>query len=120
MSTYDFSTFYTTLPHNLIIEKLTELIKYIFNREGPFCLACGEKRACFTFETHKRYDLWSCQKVFDALHYLLDNILIIFVSKLYTLVVGFQMDTNCVPHAANLFSFVMRRLHVVYFCQILN
>ena len=26
LSTYDFSTLYTTLPHNLIKEKLTELI----------------------------------------------------------------------------------------------
>ena len=34
MSTYDFSTLYTTLPHNLIKEKLTELIEHIFNREG--------------------------------------------------------------------------------------
>ena len=27
LSTYDFSTLYTTLPHNLIKEKLTELIE---------------------------------------------------------------------------------------------
>ena len=34
LSTYDFSTLYTTLPHNLIKEKLTELIEQTFNREG--------------------------------------------------------------------------------------
>ena len=32
LSTYDFSTLYTTLPHNLIKEKLTELIEQTFNR----------------------------------------------------------------------------------------
>ena len=31
LSTYDFSTLYTTLPHNLIKEKLTELIEQTFN-----------------------------------------------------------------------------------------
>ena len=36
LSTYDFSTLYTTLPHNLIEEKLTELIEQTFNREGSF------------------------------------------------------------------------------------
>ena len=36
VSTYDISTLYTTLPHNLIKEKLTELIEPIFNREGSF------------------------------------------------------------------------------------
>ena len=34
MSTYDFSMLYTTLPHNLIKEKLTDLIERIFQREG--------------------------------------------------------------------------------------
>ena len=32
LSTYDFSTLYTTLPRNLINEKLTELIEQTFNR----------------------------------------------------------------------------------------
>ena len=34
LSTYDFSTLFTTLTHNLIKEKLTELIEQTFNREG--------------------------------------------------------------------------------------
>ena len=34
VSTYDFSTLFTTLPHNLIKENLTELIEQNFNREG--------------------------------------------------------------------------------------
>ena len=32
LSTYDFSNLYTTLPHNLIKKKLTELIEKTFNR----------------------------------------------------------------------------------------
>ena len=74
LSTYDFSTLYTTLPHNLIKEKLTELIEQTFNREGSLYLACNDKNAFFTSEQPKRYKLWSCQKMCDALHYLLDNI----------------------------------------------
>ena len=34
VSTYDFSTLYTTLPHNLIKDKLTALIRKTFNREN--------------------------------------------------------------------------------------
>ena len=45
LSTYDFSTLYTTLPHNLIKEKLTELIEQTFNREGSLYLACNDKNA---------------------------------------------------------------------------
>ena len=39
LSTYDFSTLYTTLPHNLIKEKLAEFIEQTFNREGSLYLA---------------------------------------------------------------------------------
>ena len=81
LSTYDFSTLYTTLPHNLIKENLTELIEQTFNRESSLYLACNDKNAFFKFEQPKRYKLWSCQNMCDALHYLLDNIFIVFGSK---------------------------------------
>ena len=41
LSTYDFSTLYTTLPHNLIKEKLINLIEWTFKREGPLYIACN-------------------------------------------------------------------------------
>ena len=88
LCTYDFYSHYTTLPHNLIKEKLTELIEQTFNREGSLYLACNNKNAFFTSEQPKRYKLWLCQKMCDALHYLLDNIFIRFCSKLYRQIVG--------------------------------
>ena len=109
LSTYDFSTLYTTLPHNLIKEKLTELIEQTFNREGSLYLACNDKNAFFTSEQPKRYKLWSCQKMCDALHYLLDNIFIRFGSKLYRQIVGIPMGTNCAPLVADLFLFCYER-----------
>ena len=109
LSTYDFSTLYTTLPRNLIKEKLTELIEQTFNREGSLYLACNDKNAFFTSEQPKRYNLWSCQKMCDGLHYLLDNIFIRFGSKLYRQVVGIPMGTNCAPLVADLFLFCYER-----------
>ena len=107
--TYDFSTLYTTLPHNLIKEKLTELIEQTLNREGSLYLACNDRNAFFTSEQPKQYKLWSCQKMCDALHYLLDNILIRFGSKLYRQIVGIPMGTNCAPLVADLFLFCYER-----------
>ena len=108
LSTYDFSTLYTTLPHNLIKEKLTEFIEQTFNREGSLYLACNDKNPFFTSEQPKRYKLLSCQKMCDALHYL-DNIFIIFGSKLYSQIVGIPMGTNCAPVVADLFLFCYER-----------
>ena len=47
VSTYDLSTLYATLPHNLIKEKLNELIIQTFTREGSLYLAC-KKNAHFS------------------------------------------------------------------------
>ena len=45
LATYDFSTLYTTLPHNLIKEKLINLIEWTFKREGSPYIACNERQA---------------------------------------------------------------------------
>ena len=89
MSTYDFSTLYTTLPHNLINDKLIDLIERTFNT--------------------KDYHAWSCRNVCDALTFLLDNIFIQFGTKLYRKVVGIPMGTNFAPLVANLFLFCYER-----------
>ena len=53
LSTYDFSTLYTTLPHNLIKEKLLDLIERTFyKQEGKLYLACNDKKAFFTSADH--------------------------------------------------------------------
>ena len=110
LSTYDFSTLYTTLPHNLIKEKLINLIEWTFQRETELYLACNDRRAFFTSETkYKRYTLWSCQTTCDALTYLLDNIYIRFGTKLYRQIVGIPMGTNCAPLVADLFLFCYER-----------
>ena len=45
LSTYDFSTLYTSLPQNLIKHKLIDLIERIINREGSPYLACNVRNA---------------------------------------------------------------------------
>ena len=111
MSTYDFSTLFTTLPHNLIKEKLLDLIERTFyEREGKLYLACYDKKAFFTSTDHYRgYNLWSCQNVCDALSFLLDTIYIRFDTNLYRPNVGIPIGTNCGPPVADLFLFCYER-----------
>ena len=80
LSTYDFSTLYTTLPHNLIKDKLVDLIERTFQREGSLYIACNDMNALFTSDAVRKYNVWSCQKVCEALTFLLDNIYIRFGS----------------------------------------
>ena len=110
LSTYDFSTLYTTLPHHLIKDTLIDLINRTFIRENTQYLACNEECAFFTSDVYNNHNLWSCQKVCDALVYLLDNIFFIrFGTKLYRQTIGIPMGTNCALLVADLFLFCYER-----------
>ena len=75
----------------------------------PINSRSSRRQAFFTSEDTKRYKLWSCQNVCEALIYLLDNIYIRFGTKLYRQIVGIQMGTNCAPLVADLFLFCYER-----------
>ena len=56
-------------------------------------VACNDRNAFFTSDAVRNYNLWSCQKVCEALTFLLDNIHIRFGSKLYRQIVGIWVLT---------------------------
>ena len=86
-----------------------DLIERIFQREGSLYIACNERHAFITSDAVRNYNLWSCQKLCEALAFLFNNIYIRFGSKLYRQIVGIPMDTNCAPFVADLFLFCYER-----------
>ena len=111
MSTYDFSTLYTTLPHHLIKDKHIDLINHTFIRENTQYLACNEECAFFTSDVYNNNNLWLCQKVCDALVYLLDNIFLLdlelnFIGKLLV----FRWEIIVLFLLQSCFFFVMREI----------
>ena len=109
ISTYDFSTLYTTLPHDLIKLKLTNLIHKTFSRERKLFIACNADRAFFTNETIKHYTMWTCSDVCESLAFLLDNIFVRHGDVIYRQVIGIPMGTNCAPLIADLFLYCYER-----------
>ena len=117
MSTHDFSTLCTTLPHNLIKDKLKDLIERTFQREDSLYIACNDGAAFFTSDAVRNYNLWFCQKVCEALTFILDKIYIRFGSKLYRQIVGIPMGTNCAPLVADLFLFCHERDFMLFLSE---
>ena len=72
-------------------------------------MACNEECAFFTSDVYNNHNLWSCQKVCDALVYLLDNIFIRFGTKLYRQTTGILIGTYCALLVADLFLFCYER-----------
>ncbi|MDA3086495.1 hypothetical protein OFO27_08180, partial [Campylobacter sp. CS_ED1] len=105
VSTYDFSTLYTSLPHNLIKDKLLKLIRDTFKREKQNFIACNNSKAFFTNTKYNGYHMFNENYVCDALTFLLDNIFIRVGKVIYRQVIGIPMGTNCAPLIADLFLF---------------
>ena len=82
LSTYEFSTLYTTLPNNLIKDKLIDLIERTFNIQSSPYLECNDRITFFASEKTIKYHAWFCQNVCEALTFLLDKIFIRFGTKL--------------------------------------
>ena len=101
-----FTIFYTTLPHNLIKDKLIDLNERTFQRESSPYLACNDRNAFLLQKNLKKYHTWSCKNVCDVLTFLMDNLFNRFGTKLYRQVVGIPMGTNCAPLVADLFLFL--------------
>ena len=53
-----------------------DLIERTFQREGSLYIACNDRNAYFTSDAVRNYNVWSCQKVCEALTFLFDNIYI--------------------------------------------
>ena len=100
MSTYDFSTLYTTLSHNLVKDKLIDLIERIFQREGSQNVACNNRNAFFTSEQPKI----SCmvfQNLCDA------QFLYYFTLSCIDKLLGFRWMLISAPLVADLFLFLL-------------
>ena len=110
LSTYDFSTLYTALPHHHIKDKLIDLIKRTFIWENTQYLDCNEECAFSTSDVYNSHTLWSCQTVCDALVYLLDNIFIRFGTKLYRQTIGVIRELIVLLLLQICFFFVMREI----------
>ena len=79
-------------------------------QSGEYPIFGLQRRMCFfASDVYINHNLWSCQKVCDALVYVLDNIFIRFGTKLYRQTIGIPMGTNCAPLVADLFLFCYER-----------
>ena len=62
----------------------------------------------FTSEQPKRFKLWSCQKICDALLYLFDNTCLFIRFGSNRQIAGIPIGTYCASLVSDLFLFVMR------------
>ena len=91
-SSFDFSTLYTSLPHDLIKAKVLSLDNWCFNRESP--VRTSDKAGFFSNKKYNSYKCWTCAELCEASTFLMENIYVQFEGMVYQQIVGIPMGTN--------------------------
>ena len=105
IKTFDFSTLYTTLPHDKLKTRLKETIHKAFSHRnyGSKFVVLGYNSTYFSNKIHKGKTCYSEEQVISMLEFLIDNIFVSFGGTLFQQVVGIPMGTNYAPLLADLF-----------------
>jgi hypothetical protein len=105
ITTFDFSTLYTTLPHDKLKTRLNETIHKAFSHRnyGSKCVVLGYNSTYFSNKIQKGKTCYSEEQVISVLEFLIDSIFVSFGRTLFQQVVGIAMGTTCAPLLADLF-----------------
>ena len=107
IKSFDFSTLYTTIPHQKLKDRLTSIIRNAFifkngNRRYKY-LVLGHEETYFVKEHSDSKSKYSEDDIIKMLEFLVDNIFVVFAGKVFQQTVGIPMGTNCAPLLADMF-----------------
>ena len=110
LSTYDFSTLYTTLPQHDLKIRMRSLLEQLFNAKKAannksFLLPSDVNPWRSKPSTSTKQKFWSHADISDALDYLIDNTFVSIGDRIFRQIIGIPMGTNCAVYLANFFLF---------------
>ena len=109
VQTYDFSTLYTSIPHNLLKSRITALIHNSFKRRNGSNrythIKITSEKGYFTdtINPGRGNNLYTADQTCRMVEFLIDKIFVKFGGCLFRQVIGIPMGTNCAPLLADLF-----------------
>ena len=107
IESFDFSTLYTTIPHQKLKDRLTSIIRNAFifkngNRRYKY-LVLGHEETYFVKEHSDSKSKYSEDDIIKMLEFLVYNIFVVFAGKVFRQTVGIPMGTNCSPLLVDIF-----------------
>ena len=103
ISTWDFSTLYTTIPHADLKIALKTVIDRVMSGGKYSKIHCNLFHAYFSKEENKNYLALDKKELCAMLNFLIDNIYVKFGSQIFRQTIGIPMGTDCAPVLADLF-----------------
>ena len=107
IQTFDFSTLYTSIPHDLLKSRMNNIINNAFKHKKGATrythIKVGRNKSHFTSDPLNGDNKYTANDICKMIEFLVDNIYIRFGGQLFRQMVGIPMGTNCAPLLADLF-----------------
>lgn len=118
INSYDFSQLYTNIPHNLLIEQMKFVVDEAFKikSEMNFIKVTATKATWVSTNSSKVRTgtlISDSSQIVSLLEFLLDNLHIKHLGKIFKQVIGIPMGSDCGPDLANLFLFAYEYKYVI-------
>ena len=97
VSTFDFSTLYTKLPHNKLLMVLNSLIDFCFDGGECKYITVNNYGACWLNNIKDNVICLNKQQIKDAVAYLLLNCCFTVGPKIFCHIVGIHMGSDPAP-----------------------
>ena len=103
ISTFDFSTLYTKIPHNKLIKVMNEMVDFCFQGDSHKVLAVSKSGCRWVYSSPKGSTIFSKKTTKLAIKYLMDNCYFACGGQLFRQKIGIPMGSDPAPFMANLF-----------------
>ena len=111
ISTFDFSTLYTTIPHNLLIKVLSEIVKFVFKSKVRRRIGFSNSSLYWTTKgVGKRY--FTENRLIQSMTFLIKNCFFTVGNLVFKQDIGIPMGIDPAPYWANLFLYFFESKHV--------
>ena len=114
ISTFDFSTLYTSIPHQQLKDNLCKFVNKVFEFKNKTFIIPNSfnKRAYFSDGISSNKLAFSKDDLIECLTYLIDNSFVNINGAIYRQIIGIPMGTNSAPQIANIYLHVYEYLYI--------
>ena len=108
VQTFDFSTLYTSIAHDLLKSRISNLVHNAFRKKDRSVrythIKVTRAKGYFTHDINGSGDnMYAADNICKMIEFLIDNIFVQFGGCLFRQVIGIPMGTNCASLLADLF-----------------
>ena len=101
IQTFDLSTLYTSIPHDLLKSRMNNIINNAFKDKNGATrythFKAGRNKSYFTGDPLNCDNKYTANDICRMTEFLVDNIYVRFGGQIFQQMVGIHMGTNCAP-----------------------